>query len=71
MVETGVILGTVGRLGNGRGRTELQINRFIPEPPLAYCPLQFGTQAFNELYVTAARRINGSSTVCAAPAVVP
>ncbi|MDO8794998.1 MAG: peptidoglycan DD-metalloendopeptidase family protein [Vicinamibacterales bacterium] len=71
MVEPGVILGTVGRLGNGRGRTELQINRFGVQPELAYCPLQFGTQAFNELYVTAARRINGSPTTCAAPAVVP
>lgn len=70
-VEPGMVLGTVGRLGNGRGRTELQINRHGVQPELAWCPLMFGTQAFNEFYAAAARRINGSATVCASPMVVP
>jgi len=70
-VQPGTLLGTVGVLGNGRGRTELQINYRPAQPTLAYCPLLFGTQAFNEPLVTAATRVNGSPVTCAAPAVVP
>lgn len=70
-VTAGQQLGIVGVLGNGRGRTELQINNMRTSPTLAYCPAQFATQAFNEVYVAAARRVNGNAVICAAPAVVP
>ncbi|MGE0392315.1 MAG: peptidoglycan DD-metalloendopeptidase family protein [Vicinamibacterales bacterium] len=70
-VTAGTQLGVTGVLGNGRGRTELQINNMRTQPTHAYCPAQFGTQAFNEVFVAVARRVNGSPVVCAAPAAVP
>lgn len=70
-VEAGAVLGTVGVLGNGRGRTELQINLTGQTPELAYCPTQFGTEAFNAAFVAAAQRVNGSPTVCLSETVVP
>jgi len=42
-VSAGAQLGTVGVLNNGRGRTELQVNRFDPAPTLSYCPQTCGT----------------------------
>lgn len=70
-VTAGTQLGVTGVLGNGRGRTELQINDMRTQPTLAYCPAQFGTQAFNEAFVVAARRVNGNAVVCTAPAAIP
>lgn len=70
-VTAGTQIGVTGVLGNGRGRTELQINNMRTQPTLAYCPAQFGTQAFNEAFVAAARRVNGNAVICAAPAAIP
>ncbi len=70
-VEAGNVLGTVGVLGNGRGRTELQINLTGQSPELAYCPTRFGTEAFNAAYAAAAQRVNGSTRVCLSDTVVP
>lgn len=70
-VTAGQQLGTVGTLNNGRGRTELQINRNDPAPTLAYCPRTFGTAAFNDVYQAVAMRLNGSATVCSAETVRP
>jgi biotin carboxyl carrier protein len=70
-VTAGMQLGTVGALGNGRGRTELQVNRFDPTPTLAYCPRDYGTAAFNEAMTAIAQRSNGNTTVCTAATVRP
>lgn len=70
-VEAGAVMGTVGVLGNGRGRTELQVNKFRPEPTLAYCPSRFGTAAFTAPFAAAAQRLNGNATVCTTDTVVP
>lgn len=70
-VTAGMQLGTVGALGNGRGRTELQVNRFDPAPTLAYCPREYGTAAFNDAMTTIAQRANGNTTVCIAATVRP
>jgi hypothetical protein len=70
-VTAGTILGTMGVLNNGRGRTELQVNRFDPSPTLSYCPQTFGTSTFNAAFTTAAQRLNGSTTVCLATTVKP
>jgi hypothetical protein len=70
-VAAGATLGTVGVLNSGRGRTELQVNRFDPSPTLSYCPQTFGTAAFNAAFTAAAQRLNGSTTVCTAATVRP
>lgn len=70
-VTAGQQIGTVGTLNNGRGRTELQINRSDPAPTLAYCPRAFGTAAFNDVFQAVAMRLNGSATVCSAETVRP
>ena len=68
-MTAGQQIGIVGVLGNGRGRSELQIN--YSSAQLAYCPARFGTQAFNAAFVAAANRVNGNSVICSAPAVIP
>jgi biotin carboxyl carrier protein len=70
-VTAGQQIGTVGTLNNGRGRTELQINRSDATPVLAQCPRNFGTTAFNDAFQAAALRLNGSATVCNADTVRP
>lgn len=70
-VTAGQQIGTVGTLNNGRGRTELQVNRSDPAPTVAYCPRTFGTAAFNDVYQAVAVRLNGSATVCSAETVRP
>jgi len=70
-VTAGQQIGTVGTLNNGRGRTELQINRSDATPVLAQCPRNFGTTAFNDAFQAAALRLNGSATVCSADTVRP
>jgi hypothetical protein len=70
-VAAGATLGTVGILNNGRGRTELQVNRFDPSPTISYCPQTFGTATFNAAFTAAAQRLNGSPTVCTAATVRP
>jgi hypothetical protein len=70
MIAAGQQIGTVGTLNNGRGRTELQINR-NDGTTVAVCPTNFGTAAFNDTYRAVAQRVNGSATVCAADTVVP
>jgi hypothetical protein len=70
-VAAGAQLGTMGVLNNGRGRTELQVNRFDPAPTLSYCPQTFGTTTFNAAFAAAAQRLNGSATVCSATTVKP
>lgn len=67
----GMPLGTVGLLGNGRGRTELQINQYVATPVLAYCPAQFGTAEFNAAIEAVSRRLNGNANVCLASTVAP
>jgi biotin carboxyl carrier protein len=70
-VTAGQQIGTVGTLNNGRGRTELQINRTEGAASLAQCITNFGTTAFNEAFRAVALRVNGSATVCAAETVRP
>lgn len=70
-VTAGQQIGTVGTLNNGRGRSELQINRSDTTPVLAQCPRNFGTTAFNDAFQAAALRLNGSATVCSAETVRP
>jgi hypothetical protein len=70
-ITAGMQLGTVGVLSNGRGRTELQINRTDTSPVLAHCPTNFGTSSFNAAFASASQRINGSATVCTAVTVRP
>jgi len=70
-VAAGAQLGTVGILNNGRGRTELQVNRFDPSPTLSYCPQTFGNTTFNAGFSTTAQRLNGNTTVCTATTVRP
>jgi len=70
-ITAGTVLGNVGRLGNGRGRTELQINRKLPAPTLAFCPRAFYTAAINEQFQAAAQRVNGSPALCLTETVVP
>lgn len=70
-ISAGTQLGTVGILNNGRGRTELQVNRFDPSPTLSYCPQTFGTTAFNNAFATTAQRLNGNTTVCTTATVRP
>lgn len=70
-VAAGQLLGNVGVIGNGHGRTELQINRLGTTPQLAHCPTEFGTDAFNAAYAAASQRVNGSPTVCTTDTVVP
>jgi len=70
-VSAGTQLGTVGVLNNGRGRTELQVNRFDPAPTLSYCPQSYGTTTFNTAFTTTAQRLNGTGTVCMTPTVRP
>ncbi len=70
-VTAGQQIGTVGTLNNGRGRTELQINRTDGGTTLAQCISNFGTTAFNDAFRAVAQRLNGSATVCAAETVRP
>jgi len=70
-ITAGQQIGTVGTLNNGRGRTELQINRTDATPVLAHCPANFGTPAFNDAFRAEALRLNGSSTVCTVETVRP
>lgn len=70
-IVAGQQIGTVGSLNNGRGRTELQINRTESGITLAQCLTNFGTTAFNEAFRAVALRLNGSATVCAADTVRP
>lgn len=70
-VAAGAQLGTVGILNNGRGRTELQVNRFDPAPTLSYCPQTFGNTTFNAGFTTTAQRLNGNTTVCTVATVRP
>jgi hypothetical protein len=70
-VTAGAQIGTVGVLNNGRGRTELQVNRFDPSPTLSYCPQTYGTSTFNNAFAAAAQRLNGSATVCVTTTVRP
>ena len=60
-VTAGQQIGTVGTLNNGRGRTELQINRTEGGSSLAQCITNFGTTAFNDAFRAVALRLNGSS----------
>ena len=69
-VTAGQRIGTVGILNNGRGRTELQINKSDISPVLAHCPLNWGTSAFNDAFNALAQRLNGTSA-CVAPTVRP
>jgi hypothetical protein len=71
VVSAGTQLGTVGVLNNGRGRTELQVNRFDPSPTLSYCPQTYGTTTFNTAFTTLAQRLNGTGTVCTTSTVRP
>lgn len=70
-VTAGTQLGLVGRLANGRGRTELQISRKVPAPTVAVCPRTFYPAAVNDLFQAAAQRVNGSPAICLAETVVP
>jgi len=70
-VAAGAQLGTVGILNNGRGRTELQVNRFDPSPTVSYCPQTFGNTTFNSGFSTTAQRLNGNTTVCTTATVRP
>lgn len=70
-IVAGQQIGTVGTLNNGRGRTELQINRTENGTTLAQCPTNFGTTAFNDAFRAVALRLNGSSTVCTVETVRP
>lgn len=70
-VTAGTQLGSVGRLANGRGRTELQVNRKVPAPTVALCPRAFFTAAITEQFQAAAQRVNGSPTICLAETVAP
>lgn len=69
-VKAGQRIGTVGILNNGRGRTELQINRNDATPVLAHCPLNWGTQAFNDAFNALAQKLNGTAA-CVATTVRP
>lgn len=71
MVTAGMQIGVVGRLNNGRGRTELQLNRRRPEPTVAVCPRTVYTTGINEQFQAAAQRLNGNSTTCLSDTVVP
>jgi len=70
-ITAGQQIGTVGTLNNGRGRTELQINRTENGVSLAQCLTTFGTTAFNDAFRAVALRLNGSATVCTAETVRP
>lgn len=70
-VTAGTQLGIVGRLGNGRGRTELQLNRRQPVPEIAVCLRTFYTSVLNDRFQAAAQRLNGSSNTCLVDTVVP
>jgi biotin carboxyl carrier protein len=70
-VTAGSQVGTTGRLGNGRGRTELQINRLLPAPTVAVCPRTFYTAAVNDQFQAAAQRVNGNASTCLSDTVVP
>lgn len=70
-VTAGQQLGIVGRLNNGRGRTELQLNRRIPAPEVAVCLRTFFSSAVNTAFEAASQRLNGSTNTCLAQTVVP
>lgn len=70
-VTAGTQIGIVGRLGNGRGRTELQLNRKQPAPEIAVCLRTFFSTTINDQFQAAAQRLNGSSNTCLADTVVP
>lgn len=70
-VTAGTQIGIVGRLGNGRGRTELQLNRRQPAPEVAVCLRNFFSTTINDQFQSAAQRLNGSSSTCLADTVVP
>lgn len=69
-ITAGQQIGTVGVLNNGRGRTELQINKNDTTPVLAHCPLNWGTATFNAAFNNLAQRLNGTSA-CVAATVRP
>lgn len=70
-VPAGTRIGTVGRLNNGRGRTELQLNRREPAPEVAVCLRTYYSTAVNDVFQAASLRLNGSSNTCLADTVVP
>ncbi|MGE3343437.1 MAG: M23 family metallopeptidase [Vicinamibacterales bacterium] len=70
-VTAGQQIGIVGRLNNGRGRTELQLNRRIPAPEVAVCLRTFFSSAVNTAFEAASQRLNGSTNTCLAQTVAP
>jgi len=70
-VTAGQQLGIVGRLNNGRGRTELQLNRRLPAPEVAMCLRTFFSAGVNTAFEAASLRLNGSTNTCLAQTVNP
>lgn len=70
-VTAGQQIGIVGRLGNGRGRTELQLNRKVPAPEVAVCLRNFFSAAVNTAFEIASQRLNGSNNTCLVDTVTP
>lgn len=70
-VTAGQQIGIVGRLNNGRGRTELQLNRRVPAPEVAVCLRTFFSASVNAAFEAASQRLNGSTNTCLADTVVP
>ena len=70
-VSAGDQLGTVGVLKNGRGRTELMIKDMSNKEKSAQCIELFGSQEFNDAFVAAAKRLNGSEELCLTESVRP
>ena len=70
-VQVGAQLGTVGKLQDGRGRSELMIKDLTKKPKSAQCLTQFGTADFNKAFAEAAKRLNGSDQLCTTDSVQP
>ncbi|MGA0156644.1 MAG: M23 family metallopeptidase [Candidatus Limnocylindrus sp.] len=70
-VTAGDQLGTVGVLNDGRGRSELMIKDLSNKEKSAQCITLFGSKEFNEAFVAAANRLNGSEELCTTDSVQP
>ena len=70
-VSAGDQLGTVGVLKSGRGRSELMIKDMSNKEKSAQCIELFGSQEFNDAFVAAAQRLNGSEELCTTDSVRP
>jgi Peptidase family M23 len=71
-VTAGQVVGRIGPWVQGRGHTELQVNRGSGLSTLALCPREFGTAEFNAAHDAALARFpSGGASVCLTSSVQP